>query len=352
MRKSAVFFLRIKLITYLLIFGSLITSCSKKRFANQSNYQFKSETDKSDYSNIDHWASHPRKIDAADNTPQSILNSINNTPVDVFFLHPTTYLSFRMPMGWNADIDHKKTNKKTDKTTILFQASVFNQHCRIFAPRYRQANLKAFFIKDSLKANTAFDTAYQDIKNAFTYYLKHYNNRRPIIIASHSQGTLHAARLLKDFFEKKPLQKQLVVAYIVGLPVFENYFTELKPCEDSTQTGCFIGWRTFKEGYIPRFVSKEIKKAYVTNPLTWTLNEIFASSDLNKGGILRDFNTVIPGLVHAQVHQNILWVNKPKFFGNIFLTIKNYHIADYNLFYMNIRENVATRIKYYTTNKN
>ncbi len=119
-----------------------------------------------------------------------------------------------------------------------------------FRPRYRQANLQAFFTDDKEKAKAAFDTAYEDMRTAFIYYLKNYNNGRPIIIASHSQGTLHAGRLLKEFFEGKPLQNQLVCAYIIGLPVFTNYFSDLKPCEDSTATGCFVRWRTFEEGYI------------------------------------------------------------------------------------------------------
>ncbi len=150
---------------------------------------------------------------------------------------------------------------------------------------------------------------------------------------------------MKEFFENKPLGKQLVCAYIIGLPVFTDYFSQLKPCADSTATGCFISWRTFEEGYVAPFVEKEIMKAYVINPLTWTMDTTLAPPDLNKGGVLRDFNKVIPGLVHAQIHGNVLWVNKPKFFGSIFIRTKNYHIADYNLFYENIRENVGTRIE-------
>jgi hypothetical protein len=249
-----------------------------------------------------------------------------------------------MPMGWNANIDDEMTNKKTDNSSILYQASVFNEHCRVFAPRYRQANFNAFYTDDKEAARKAFNIAYEDVKAAFEYYLKTYNNNRPIIIASHSQGTLLAGRLLKEFFEDKALQKKLICAYIIGLPVFTIYFKELKPCIDSTSTGCFVTWRTFQEGYIPEFVKKEKEKAFVTNPLTWRLTEDFASAKLNKGGILKKFDNVIPALVHARVYENILWVNKPKFFGNIFLTLKNYHIADYNLFYMNIRENVNTRI--------
>lgn len=333
----------INVLFYFLFFS--IFSCSAPKYLNPTNYNFKSATKIPDFSNLNYWASHPWKIDAADNVPSSIQNKIQDSLVDVFFIHPTTYIDPSMTLGWNADIDNETLNKKTDNSTILYQASVFNEHCRIFAPRYRQANLKAFYASDKSVADKAFDLAYEDVKAAFEYYLKYYNNGRPIIIASHSQGTLHAARLLKEFFEGKPLQKRLVCAYIIGLPVFQNYFSVLKPCTDSTATGCFISWRTFKEGYVPAFVQKEKEIAYVTNPLTWTLNENLAPSILNKGGILRDFNKVIPGVVHAQIHGNVLWVNKPKFFGNIFLTIKNYHIADYNLFYMNIRENIATRIR-------
>ena len=263
----------------------------------------------------------------------------------MFFIHPTTYTDPAMPMGWNADIDNEALNKKTDNSTILYQASVFNQECRIFAPRYRQANIKAFYTTNKEDADKAFDLAYDDIKAAFEYYLKYYNNGKPIIIASHSQGTLHAGRLLREFFEDKPLQKKLVCAYIIGLPVFTNYFKELKPCYDSTSIGCFVSWITFKQDYTVAFIKEEKESAYVTNPLTWTLSENFAPAKLNKGGILREFNKVIPGLVHAQIHGNVLWVNKPQFFGNIFLTMKNYHIADYNLFYVNIRENVKTRIQ-------
>lgn len=122
------------------------------------------------------------------------------------------------------------------------------------------------------------------------------NKGRPIIIASHSQGTLHAARLLKEFFEGKQLQEQLVCAYIIGLLIFSDYFSILKPCKDSTATGCFIGWRTFKEGYDAPFVAKQKQKVFVINPLTWSMDSSLAPKELNKGGVLRNFDKVIPGL--------------------------------------------------------
>ena len=325
----------------------LFVGCAPSKPVNNTNYVFNAAAGVPDFSNLNFWAAHPWKKDPSDNIPAPIANQPQDSLADVFFIYPTTYTEPAMAMGWNADITNAEINKKTDEGTILYQASVFNQHARVFAPRYRQANLQAFFTTDKKVAAKAFNLAYEDVRNAFEYYLKNYNHGRPIIIASHSQGTLHAGRLLKEFFEGKALQQKLVCAYIVGLPVFKDYFKELHPCTDSTAIGCFVSWRTFKEDYVPEIVLSEKQQAYVTNPLTWTLSEDPAPAALNKGGMLRDFNKLIPGLVHAQVHGNILWVNKPQFFGSIFLTMKNYHIADYNLFYSNIRANVETRIRAY-----
>lgn len=346
-RFNDTFFYQITISVLFLFSSGYIVSCSPKISGKGNDHPIQSVHLRPDYSQLDDWAASPFKFDPSDKVPKELQGQTKDTLADAFFIYPTTYTESEMRDGWNAAIDDEAINQKTDNSTILYQASVFNKYCRVFSPRYRQANIEAFYSDDKQQASIAFDTAYEDVKSAFEYYLNHYNHGRPIIIASHSQGTLHAARLLKEFFENRPLQKQLVCAYIIGLPVFTNYFTGLKPCGDSSATGCFISWRTFEEGYEAPRIQKETLKAYVINPLTWTMDTTLAPASLNKGGVLRNFNKVIPGLVHAQIHGNVLWVNKPKFFGNIFLKTKNYHIADYNLFYENIRENTGTRIRHF-----
>src|SRR5678815_3940434 len=97
----------------------------------------------------------------------------NVSLVDVFFIHPTTYTGNRKE--WNADINDAYLNAKTDYSSILYQASVFNQHARIYAPRFREAHISAYFTNDTLGSINAFATAYADIRSAFEYYLKNYN---------------------------------------------------------------------------------------------------------------------------------------------------------------------------------
>ena len=332
--------------TYFLAFLAILTaSCSKKNFSSKTNYKFRSTDGKPDYSNINYWAAHPWKWDPSDSIPRDLETIyVQDSVADVFFIHPTTLTSSKIKES-NAVIDDARINSKTDYSSILYQASVFNEECRVFAPRYRQAHFGNYFTDDTLKAKKAFDLAYEDVKNAFEAYLKYYNGGRPIIIAAHSQGTTHAARLLRESFEGKPLQNKLVCAYIIGMPVPADYFTILKPCKDSLDTGCFMAWRTFKKGSPgSSFVLKENFKSIVTNPLTWTLDTLYAPETLNTGGILRNFNKLSPAVVDAQVHDNILWVSKPKFFGNFLIKSDNYHIGDINLFYNNIRQNVKTRI--------
>lgn len=317
----------------------------------EKNYERRDQINTPDYSDLHYWAAHPFKKDPADSVPKPLrANYQQDSSVDVFFIHPTTYTDDQLPFGYNAPINNIELNTKTDYTTILFQASIFNEVGRVFAPRYRQANLQAYFPKnatDSGAAIAAFELAYQDVKAAFSYYLKNLHKGKPIIIAAHSQGTTHGKRLLKEFFDDQALQNKLVAAYLIGIPVAEAEFTKIKACTTPNQTGCIVSWRTYKEGYTPPLILEEKFKAIVTNPLTWTNEEIFADRQLNKGGVLLKFNKIVPSVASAKIEGNVLWTPKPKFFGNIFYTTNNYHVADINLYYLNIQENLRNRVSSY-----
>ena len=328
--------------TILLIF---ISSCSDKYLSYKSLYAFKSKNSEPDYSSLNYWAAHPLKWDPSDSIPKPLRKNNRDSLVDVFFLHPTIYTSQLKDSNLNADIDDAYLNAKTDYSSILYQASVFNQHARIYAPRFREAHISAYFSNDTLAASGAFDLAYQDVKAAFEYYLKNYNNGRPIIIASHSQGTTHALRLLKDYFENKPLQKQLVAAYLVGMRIPADFFSSLKMCEDPIQTGCFCGWRTFRKGFKPPYVIAENDFSLVTNPITWKTDTAYASRKMNKGSILFKYNKVYKKTTDAQICEGVIWVKRPKFPWSFLYSTKNYHVGDINLYYLNIRENVGQRIK-------
>ena len=297
------------------------------------------------------WAALPTKKDSADVSiyAAGIKDEQKTAPIDVFYVHPTTYL---FGNKWNASLDDKEVNKKTDQLAVRNQASVFNEMCRVYAPRYRQAVIFSYWPHAEKKGNApqAFDLAYSDVKAAFTYYLKNYNQGRPFIIASHSQGTDHTIRLLHDFIENDSvLKKKLVAAYIIGRPIQKGSIKAIPPADSANQTGCYIIWNTVRWGQT-NFYGFKVNNLECINPLTWKRDTAYGSSLLNTGGLPQTFNRVDAGLNDAKISvTGLLWAHQPK------ATVKDYpysdkkrfHVLDYNLFYMNIRQNIKLRTETY-----
>jgi len=319
----------------------------------KSNFNSQEVPSSPDYSQQRYWASLPDMDDAADSIPfnSNLKDEQDLAKADVFFIYPTIFTGKSTNKHeWNADVNDDQLNHRIQVTTILNQASVFNGSCRIYSPYYRQAHLYAFYTPNSDDRNQALEIAYEDVRAAFKYYLEHFNNGRPIVIASHSQGSYHGERLLKEFFDGKDLQKKLVAAYLVGFPIKKDAFSKIQASEAPDQVGVWASWNTFGRNHFPENYDKYFKGALSTNPLLWNSSEDFATRDLNHGGVGLHF-TFAPQLVDAQNHDGLLWIHKPFVKCRWSVTCKSWHRADINFFYMNIRENVALRIDKYFQNQ-
>src|SRR5436190_7260276 len=112
----------------LLIFIIVAASCASNKTITAEDHKTTEATNNApDYSNMKYWAAHPWKHDPSDSLPKALRkNYTTDSTVDIFFLHPTTYTDREMQLGWNAPIDDSTINHKTDYTTILYQASIFN----------------------------------------------------------------------------------------------------------------------------------------------------------------------------------------------------------------------------------
>ncbi len=303
----------------------------------------KNAPEKPDYSKTENWAALPDRNDAADRIPEGQKDGQATAGVDVFFIHPTTFTrSKRGEINWNGDLLDQPLNKKTDRA-IEFQATIFNGAARVFAPRYRQTHLQNFYRKDRPDdAKRSLALAHEDVRAAFDFYLKNHNNGRPIIIAGHSQGAYHGLLLLKNYFDEKPLGAQLVAAYLPGWPVPKAFLKNIRPCETPDETGCLCSWRTYKRG------AEKIKwlqgpDIIATNPILWTTEAgKCAPKSASKGAVLPKMR-IYPQLCDAEVHDGFLWTSRPKFRGSVFIRTKNYHPGDFNLFYLDVRENAALR---------
>ncbi len=349
------------------------------------------------YSSKKSWAAHPEIDDKSSFVPLGLEKTkVEDLKADVFFIHPTTYFGNK---NWNASLSHPVANTIVDEIIMSGQASVFNSCCRIFAPRYRQATFHSFLTsRDS--GVKALDVAYSDVARAFDFFINHLNDGRPFFIASHSQGTVHAMRLLEDKIDNTDLVKRMVAAYTIGFEFprvkFEEDLKNIKPSQNATDTQCVIAYDTYIEGGRPLTILDRTKLPFAhrdpetgkkdgtwewksrskfvtfsTNPISWKSDNELADASQHLGAVNNEYsesNFKLESLLDKEiaeiktarlssVYENevsarcgedgILYISKPvhRQFRMMLLPGGNYHNYDYSLFYMNLRENAKARLE-------
>ena len=202
-----------------------------------------------DYSNLTNWAATPESDVQQFYIPDESfkVNKINND-VDVFYIHPTGFYE----KNWNSDMDRNKSAFERTEIMLANQASAFNESCNIYAPEYRQATYFAFFDKNQ-NGKKALDLAYTDVESAFDYFIENNNNDKPFIVAGHSQGALHAQRLIINRIQGTSLQERFICAYAIGYMIPDNLYDDLFPSikrsENYNDTNCIVSWSTVVEGF-------------------------------------------------------------------------------------------------------
>lgn len=299
-----------------------------------------------DYSNEDNWAALP--TDSV-----HIWNNLTDgqplQSVDVFYVYPTL-LTSKKDTRWNYDIDDPQHRKSALTTAVKFQASAFANAGNIYAPYYRQAHIRSYGELES-GGRKALLFAYEDVKNAFQYYLNNYNNGNAIILAGHSQGTTQLAQILREFFDNQPLQQQLVAAYLPGIGLDENMYESIPLMTSPNETGGFVTWNTLKKKYDKKTYRKWYKGKAIINPVTWDTTAI-APKSLQKG-FLYSNEKMYQQSFETHLVDGAIWITAPKFpFRIMTITMKNYHAGDINLFWEDIRFNSRLRAEKFLKRKN
>jgi hypothetical protein len=287
---------------------------------------------------------------------------LDGTPVaSAFFIHPTSYLQ---KSHWNAPLADPESQWRA-KLFVQSQASAFNGVADIWAPRYRQATFGAF-LTTKAEAQKALDFAYRDVAAAFDEFLREVPKDRPIILAGHSQGSLHLLRLLAERIAGRPEAKRIVAAYAIGWPVSipaDLPSLGLPACARREQSGCVVSWQSFAEPADPKLITdvydrsagpRGVKRAgspmLCTNPLTGAAGgEAPASANLGTlvpNAALTEGELKSPGVpARCDVRGFLLIGEEAPDLGPYVLPGNNYHVYDYALFWSNLRADAAARVK-------
>lgn len=348
------------LIVLLMVAGSDLGALQRGPAKPRAHFDQAGAPSPPDYRMEAAWAALPSRDDSADVVPRAAADLQSAAGVDVFFVHPTTYL---VGSSWNAALGIDRVDARTDVTSIRNQASVFNGAGRVYAPRYRQAILYAYLNADaeSLKAR---NLAYGDVARAFDAYLERYSSGRPFILAGHSQGAYHLLRLLEERFDNPALRKRLVAAYLVGVPMpadkLERTLAGIPLCASARSTACLVSWNTVASWadrsrfsrivhHYPGGTESNAGKALVcSNPLSWLDGERSATASgprravavSHRGPLLR-----APGPATARCVDGLLEIEDPR--GPSFRLTSgrkgDYHVYDLPLFHLDVRENARLR---------
>lgn len=293
-----------------------------------------------DYSNPNNWLAIPTK---------------NEYSTDVFYVYPTVC------MKGDADNICKYENlqmQNSAKQVFKLQAEAFSTVANIYAPFYSQYNFNAFSYSDynEIQKRLAQNTkGISDIYNALDFYFKKYNQNRPFILVSHSQGSGIMLIVLSDYMKQHPeYYKNMVAAYVIGYPVTKEYMSQnlhLKFAKKSNDTGVIISYDVEAPNKSGIDIFKT-KNKLVINPINWSRSERIAKASQNLGSLNEHtLQVTTPGIADAKINKKSgmiicstvdsekYEIKLPALFGK-----GSFHGQDFQFYFLNLRQNAKERI--------
>ena len=270
-----------------------------------------------------------------------------NKPADLFIVCPTVDLG----TGGNKNMSLADNEaKKNFYGALNMERGIYEQHCRMYAPYYRQAVL-------ANEAEPYFNLAYKDVRAAFLYYMHHENNGRPFVLSGFSQGAEMCLRLLKEFGNTDFVKNNMVACYAIGwrfTPQEAKQYPYIRPAQSADDLGTVIMFNSEAPEVTSSLMVPHGEKSFCINPLNWRTDGTMADKALNSGACFTDYS----GSIKREVPQltgccidtergvlKVTDIDKKQYppVLSIF-TDGIYHLYDYQFFYRNLQQNVGLRI--------
>jgi hypothetical protein len=169
--------------------------------------------------------------------------------IDCFYVYPTV-------SGQPRDIATKRIDPQL-RTAARVQAARYGQHCRVFAPVYRQRTIQGLgsLLSGRITGDIVPKQGYADVRAAWREYLRRWNRGRGVVFIGHSQGTFVLRRLLEEEIDPKPAERRrLVSAVLMGGNVLVRAgsdrggdFRNIRACRSARQLGCVVAFSLYGE---------------------------------------------------------------------------------------------------------
>jgi hypothetical protein len=245
-----------------LIFGSTLV-CGGLALAQPPASATTAPPPKNDYSNDKSWLCRPGRHDACDIDNTATMVAANgtltretwkadaNAPIDCFYVYPTVSSDTTVYSDMNPDAP--------EIGVVRDQFARLASKCRPYAPLYRQVTV-AGLRRALAGGDVAMDRGlgFEDVRDAWHYYLEHDNKGRGVVLLSHSQGSFALIELIRQEIDGKPIQSQIVSAIMPGAALtvpkgkdVGGVFKSMPLCHAENQIGCAIAYSAFRSNLPP-----------------------------------------------------------------------------------------------------
>ena len=275
--------------------------------------------------------------------------------VDLFLVCPTVDTLDEENMSLENDV-----MKGYFEGALNMERGIYEDRCRMYAPYYRQMAMNGYSLEDAEETERRLAFAYNDVSDAFAYYIENENDGRPIILAGFSQGADMCYRLMEEYFGDKELQDQLVAVYGIGWAVTEDMveaYPQIVPANSADDIGVVISFDCEAPEVTETIVNPAGQKAYSINPLNWKTDGTPADKSENIGACFTKYSGEIKseaaGLCGCYIDEErgALKVTdvSPEDYPAVIDIFPDgaYHIYDYQFFFRNLQENVQHRVELY-----
>ena len=203
-----------------------------------------------------------------------------------------------------------------------------------YSPYYRQVTMETY-TSDSL-VEARMPLAYGDVRRAFDYYLEHYNNGRPFILAGFSQGAMAVVDLLNEMADST--YSRLVAAYVIGYKVTDTN-AHIRPAKDSADLGVTICYNSVRDNSCAVPILSDGNLVSI-NPVSW-------STDATPATLIdpRYGDTLTVTLDTASLLLHIDGYMRNDYMLPLIGCEGNYHCLEISLFSDVLRRNIALRAK-------
>ena len=259
----------------------------------------------------------PAAPDWSDKAAWYISEPATAPEADIFYILPTCVWDWTAEDGQLCRYsDYSRTDHiEAFMPSVELAEDIFAQgQYGFYCPYYRQITLNVWMDGETA-VEELFPLSMDDVSEAFDYYLEHYNNGKPFVLAGFSQGGKAVVELVKHL--PAEAYGRMAASYAIGYRISDEelaQYPQLFPAMDSTGTDVCI------------------------NPVNWTTNATPA-----------ELNDSVTVTVDTDHHLLIVDGLDPEHYYAPSLAstfpLGNYHLQELTLYQDHLRRNTALRVR-------